>query len=208
MAELLYPLDKSLKVDIVGDAITLVRGRYQIDGIMSRLGSVRDEMRELEDSIAQTPVKLSRAAEDSLYLVVDIHNNRLFVRRGDDLLRTCVAATGSNSKLDTEGRSWFFATPRGIMTVQDKRIDPIWIKPDWAFVEEGKPIPPLNSPDRLVKDHLGAYALMLGGGIMIHGTTDMASLGRNASHGCIRLGADDLEYVYEASEIGTKVYIF
>ena len=208
MAELLYPLRKSLSRDIVADALTLLQGRSQIDAAIARLDTVRVEMRTLEDSIAATPDRMSREAEDSLYLVVDTHTNQLFVRRGGALLRTCVAATGSNSKLEAEGRSWFFSTPRGIMTVRDKRVDPIWIKPDWAFVEKGEPIPALKSPDRLVKGHLGDYALILGGGIMIHGTTEMTSLGRNASHGCIRLGEEDLEYVYQASEIGTRVYIF
>ena len=208
LAELLYPLKQSVKVDIVADVAMLMRRRSRLEALTVRLDSVRGEIRELEDSIARAPGQLSRAAEDSLYLVVDTHTNQLYVRRGDALLRACDAATGSNRQLTTEDRSWFFTTPRGIMTVRDKRVDPVWIKPDWAFVEANAAVPPLNSPDRLVKGHLGDYALLLGGGIMIHGTTDIGSLGRNASHGCIRLGREDLRYVYQAADVGTKVYIF
>jgi L,D-transpeptidase YbiS len=208
MAELLYPIKESLKVDLAAEVWSVARGRARIQRIGLRSDSVRAEIKALEDSLARTAIKPSRAAQDSLYLVVDTHTNQLFARRGDALLRTCVAATGSNRNLSAAGQRWFFQTPSGIMTVQDKRVDPVWIKPDWAFVEAGESIPPLNSPERLVRGHLGEYALILGGGIMIHGTTDNSSLGRNVSHGCIRLGREDLRYVYQVAEIGTKVYIF
>jgi L,D-transpeptidase YbiS len=208
LSELLYPLPESLKVDVVAGLGTLLNGRVQLSSIAQRRDSVRSEMRALEDSLAKRAFKPSRASEDSLYLVVDTHTNQLFVRRGSALLRACPAATGSNRELSGAGQRWLFATPRGIMTVRDKRVDPVWVMPDWAFVEKGEDVPPLESKERLVPDHLGDYALILGGGIMIHGTTDIASLGRNASHGCIRLGKEDLRYVYEMADIGTKVYVF
>jgi L,D-transpeptidase YbiS len=208
MAELLYPLKDSLRVDMVADVIALFGEQGRIRSSQQRLDSALVEIRALGDSLARAAVKPSRAEQDSLYLVVDTHTNQLFVRRGDALLRSCAATTGKNAGLSGGGQRWFFSTPRGIMTVRDKRVDPVWIKPDWAFVEEGVPIPPLNSPERLVQGHLGEYALILGGGIMIHGTTDASSLGRNASHGCIRLGREDLRYVYAISDVGTRVYIF
>ncbi len=59
-----------------------------------------------------------------------------------------------------------------------------------------------------MKGHLGKYALDLGDGIMIHGTAEYDSIGRKASHGCIRLPEDMLETVYNAAPVGTDVYIF
>jgi L,D-transpeptidase YbiS len=204
MAELLYPMRESLKVDVTAGVMALLTGQTRLDSLQARIDTARVEIKGLEDSLGRAARKMTPAEEDSLYLVVDTHTNQLFVRRGNSLLRSCPAATGSNRQL----QHWFFATPRGIMYVRDKRVDPVWIKPDWAFVEEGEEVPPLNSPERLVHGHLGEYALILGGGIMIHGTSDLESLGRNASHGCIRLGREDLRYVYQATDIGAKVYIF
>jgi L,D-transpeptidase YbiS len=208
IAEMLYPFPASIKVDVVADLTTLLRARAQSARIDAELAATHRDNAALADSLAKTEFRSSRAAEDSLYLVVDTHTNQLFVRRGDFLLRTCVAATGSNRGLTGGGQRWFFSTPRGIMTVRDKRVDPVWIMPDWAFVEKGDAVPARGAKERLVPGHLGEYALILGGGIMIHGTTDNGSLGRNVSHGCIRLGRDDLRYVYQMTDIGTRVYIF
>jgi hypothetical protein len=208
VAEMLYPVQKSIRVDVAGDLVALLRVRSRADAIENSIQVLHDQIEALEDSLTRTAFRPSRDAEDSLYLVVDTHTNQLFVRRGNFLLRTCAAATGSNRGLSGAGQRWFFSTPKGIMTVRDKRVDPVWIMPDWAFVEKGIEVPPPGAKERMVPGHLGEYALILGGGIMIHGTTDTRSLGRNVSHGCIRLGREDLRYVYQVTDIGTKVYIF
>ncbi len=68
-------------------------------------------------------------------------------------------------------------------------------------------IPPVETRNRRVEGMLGAYALDLGGGYMIHGTRDLASIGRAVTHGCIRLGDRDLAWVYDRVPIGTPVWV-
>jgi len=112
--------------------------------------------------------------------------------------------------IDTKtGRKWEFVTPRGIFTIISKTINPIWCKPDWAFIEEKKPIPLPGAPERNVLGELGQYALDLGFGYKIHGTLNEDMLGRPVSHGCIRLGAADLEYIFKRAKINkTPVYVY
>jgi lipoprotein-anchoring transpeptidase ErfK/SrfK len=59
-----------------------------------------------------------------------------------------------------------------------------------------------------VRNFLGKYALALGDGILIHGTKDKKSLGRPASHGCIRVPSDLLAKIWKEARVGTDVYIF
>lgn len=68
-------------------------------------------------------------------------------------------------------------------------------------------IPPMDTRNRRVEGMLGAYALDLGGGYMIHGTRDLSSIGRAVTHGCIRLGDRDLAWIYERVTVGTPVRI-
>ncbi|HAD05146.1 MAG TPA: L,D-transpeptidase [Desulfuromonas sp.] len=166
------------------------------------------------------PVKL-RSANESLqrkirglapkgpYIVIDTAGNRVFLRQGEATLREMVASCGSGNVLEDPvgGRRWVFETPRGEFQVRSKVIDPIWIKPDWAFIEEGEPIP-AKSSERAEPGMMGDYALGLGRGYFIHGTMYKRLLGRNVSHGCVRLGDDDLKHLFEKSPIGTRVMIF
>ena len=152
---------------------------------------------------------LQSLIDDEIYLVVDTRNNRLFMRQGDKLLLTVVVSTGSRELVKEEnGRRWFFESPDGSFTVRGKERNPVWIRPDWSYVEENMLIPPKNDPDRIVRDVLGKYALLLGNGYKIHGTTYKKLLGTPFTHGCISMGDADLEAIYKSVKVGTKVYLY
>ena len=92
--------------------------------------------------------------------------------------------------------------------VLGKERNPVWIRPDWSYVEENMPIPPISDPDRIVREVLGKYALILGNGYAIHGTNVPSSIGQSVSHGCVRLLNEDIARLYEIVPIGTPVYIY
>jgi L,D-transpeptidase YbiS len=141
-------------------------------------------------------------------ITIDVSTNQAYLFRDAQLMKKSRAATGSDKVLRKGRRVWWFRTPRGRHTVVRKIVDPVWSKPDWAFVEEGKPIPPPDSPLRREKGTMGRYALDLGERVMIHGTNDPKSIGRRVSHGCIRLPNDMMKMLYREAEVGTEVYIF
>jgi hypothetical protein len=69
-------------------------------------------------------------------------------------------------------------------------------------------IPPIGTRHRRIPDILGAYALDLGDGYLLHGTPFKESIGAASTHGCIRLRDDDIEWLYEFVPAGTRVYIY
>jgi L,D-transpeptidase YbiS len=141
-------------------------------------------------------------------ITIDVSTNRAYLFRDGQLVKKSRAATGSDKILRKGRKVWWFRTPRGRHTVVRKIKDPVWRKPDWAFVEEGKPIPPGDSPLRIERGTMGKYALDLGERVMIHGTNDPKSIGRRASHGCIRLPNDMISLLWKEVDVGTEVYIF
>jgi hypothetical protein len=68
-------------------------------------------------------------------------------------------------------------------------------------------IPPLGTLNRRVVGDLGRYALDLGHGYMIHGTSDEASIGQASTHGCIRVRNDDIVWLYQNVPVGARVVI-
>ncbi len=144
------------------------------------------------------------------YILVDTARNRLYVKHQDEVVLDALASTGSGTILDKPGDSkgqWIFDTPRGEFLVQSKLTNPTWIKPDWAFIEEGLTVPN-NAADRAEQGVLGDYALGFGKGYFIHGTLYTRLLGKNVTHGCIRLSDTDLKGVYKIARVGTPIMIF
>jgi hypothetical protein len=80
---------------------------------------------------------------------------------------------------------------------------------DEHIVFDGKLyIPPLGTENRKVEGELGKYRLILGDGFLLHGTPYKDSIGLAATHGCVRLRDEDIEWLYEHVPVGTKVYIY
>lgn len=150
----------------------------------------------------------AEAPKQGAVITVDLSKNRIYLFRDGMLVKSSPVATGSDKVLRGKNRVWWFRTPRGMHQVLRRIENPVWTKPDWAYVEEGKAVPAANSPDRKVKGKLGKYALDLGGGVMLHGTDDPKSIGQRVSHGCIRIPDDMLKKLWEMALVGTPVYIF
>ncbi len=144
------------------------------------------------------------------YIVVDRENNRLWLWRNGSVVLEAIVSTGSRTTLKEAGgarRSWMFDTPKGEFVIRGRRANPVWVKPDWAFLEEGRE-PPVALKERVETGSLGEWALDLGNGYMIHGTLYERLLGRSITHGCIRVGRDDLRVLAPAVGRGTRVFIF
>ncbi len=153
--------------------------------------------------------QLERLAPAGTYAVIDTYANRLRVYRGGELLRDAVCSTGSGYVLRdvAGGREWTFDTPLGERRVVKKTKNPVWIKPDWAFVEEGYE-PPAAPSARIDDLSLGDYGIYLGDGYLIHGTLFKSLLGQKVTHGCIRMGDEDLEFLYRVLPVGGRVLLY
>lgn len=87
---------------------------------------------------ARTSAAVKQAADTSrqLRVIVSLAARRLWVVAGNgDTLRSAPVAVGSNRTLRAGVRRWTFATPIGIRTVTSTEVEPVWIRPDWAYVE-------------------------------------------------------------------------
>ena len=180
-----------------------------IEALRARVAALEDEVTSLEEQNQGIRNMLHVLEDDDIYIVVDTENNRLTLRQGDKVLMTAVVGTGSRQYVEEEtGRNWYFESPLGSLSVLGKERNPVWIRPDWSYVEENMPVPAPNDRDRIVRDVLGKYALILGNGYKIHGTKYTNLLGTHFTHGCISVGDKDLERLYRTVRIGTKVYIY
>jgi lipoprotein-anchoring transpeptidase ErfK/SrfK len=162
-----------------------------------------------ESRVRALKARLAAMVPHGVYAIVDTASNVLTVKQGDRVVRTAVVSAGSGSMLgDPSGnRQWVFDTPRGVRSVQSKLEKPVWVRPDWAFIEEGEPVPS-RYDERLDPGAMGDYAIGLGEGYFIHGTLYARLLGRNVTHGCVRVGDQDLKAIFNALSLGSRVILF
>ena len=164
---------------------------------------------KLVDEIKNIDKNLEAKTPRSYYLIINSVTNEFYLYKGKKLIKTDKCSTGSYVKLKGGvNQEWMFKTPKGEFKIKGKTDDPVWKKPDWAFVEEGLPVPSANHHSRFEYGVLGDYSLSLGDGYLIHGTLYQRFLGLPVTHGCIRLNDENLELIFNTLDYGSKVYIF
>jgi L,D-transpeptidase ErfK/SrfK len=96
-------------------------------------------------------------------------------------------------------------TPLGSFRVGEKRVDPVWRVPD-SIREERPELPALVPPGP--DNPLGGHWITIGAtSYGIHGTNNRWSIGREATHGCVRLYEDEMERLFRRTRPGTPIHI-
>lgn len=246
--------------------------RTAIDSMTSSLSAANATLRDFEDT-DQT-------------ILVSTAENKVYVRKDRNVIFDAVCSTGKGTTLVDKGRTMVFSTPIGKFRIISKEKDPVWVPPDWHYVEEARKnglrvvhlnrgdsidastgsaaiparengvwallgaekatpgsgrvlkvkgdtivevtngverelppgtmiragnsvvIPPIGVKQRRFAKVLGSYRLNLGDGYALHGTQQIAELGRSVSHGCIRLGDQDMADLYAIANVGDEVVIY
>jgi L,D-transpeptidase ErfK/SrfK len=138
------------------------------------------------------------ASLEERVLLVNLSEMRLYYRftvKGAKLLVTAPIGIGTE---ETE-------TPEGAYRIVEKIENPVWHVPESILAERPslpERVPP--GPD----NPLGSHAFRLSAGnIMIHGTNKPWGVGRQVSHGCIRLYPEDIVRLFRLIPVGTVVRI-
>src|ERR1019366_5029777 len=119
-------------------------------------------------------------------IVVSIADRKLAVLEGDRTVRIFETAVGAPKS----------PSPTGVYQIVNRIVDPTWYT-------KGKIVPPGKC------NPLGTRWLGLSRkGYGIHGTNRPDSIGRNASHGCIRMRNREVEELFKMVAVGEKVELY
>jgi lipoprotein-anchoring transpeptidase ErfK/SrfK len=93
---------------------------------------------QLRSDVADAAVDLDRPTDAAQTILVSTAENRLWVRRGRQAVFEAVVSTGKGTTLELEGRKMTFDTPTGRFKILSKEENPVWVPPDWHYVEEAR----------------------------------------------------------------------
>lgn len=113
------------------------------------------------------------------WIEIQIPQRKLILAKGDYAVQTYTVAVGTPA----------YRTPTGSRRVDRVIWNPWWHPPKTSsWVEDSQSVPPRSN-----QNPLGEIKIPLGDDyVLIHGTRDISSIGRWASHGCIRMLFEDL----------------
>lgn len=202
-----YTMSKSIRLAAIAAlSVGLGMGGAALDSVHAQSAPLAMTASEASEGGGGEMVS-SALARGRYAVVIDLDVNKLFFKQGDVTLWSAPIGTGTGLRLKTEDNEWDFSTPSGVYHVKYKEENPVWIAPDWYFVENKLPIPPVDDKKRLFPGGLGAAAVYIDHDLAIHGTDKPELLGQRVSHGCIRLANKDAIRLFHNVQVGTEVVI-
>jgi lipoprotein-anchoring transpeptidase ErfK/SrfK len=134
----------------------------------------------------QSPSQAAPAAAQSTRLiVVSLEDRKLALVENGQVTKVYAVAVGKPST----------PSPAGEFTIERRVMNP-------TYHHDGRTVPP--GPHNPVGDR---WMGLSKAGYGIHGTNEPSSIGKAASHGCIRMGKADIEDLYSRVDVGDQVEI-
>lgn len=131
----------------------------------ARSESSRDLVRSKLEGASRT---IDEAQDTAQTILVSTSENEVYVRNNKVTIFKAVCSTGKHATLVDGGRTLVFRTPVGKFRVRSKEENPVWIPPDWHYVEaarrSGRKVLRLNAGQSIDAD-TGAAAKKTGGGV-------------------------------------------
>ena len=180
--------------DVLLEALkSSIKKKYTVDagdslGAIAKRNHVTLEMLKSVNNLKSDRIRVGQKLmipAAHLRITIDKSQNRLRLFNGEALVRTYPVATGDRG-----------VTEAGSYKVVTRLIQPTWYWQGYAVTPDDPDYP------------LGTRWLGLSRqGYGIHGTNEPESIGKQASHGCIRMYNVDVEELFDVVPIGTPVKI-
>ncbi len=151
----------------------------------------------------EVPVKVTERPERTFEDLAKRYPAVIAVDRDAKILRLYEHLTLSKRYKIAVGKAGL-ETAAGRYKIQQKIVNPDWHVPDsdWAGDLAGRTIPYGDPQNPLEARYMGFHD-----GQGIHGTSDLASLGTAASHGCIRMSVPSVKQLFKEVKVGTPVFM-
>ncbi len=173
------------------------------------VNALRSQTRALENKVQKLQRALAHQYPGGPVILVDTSRSQITIRVSSRIIVQGTCSTGNGMELPMPP-----ASAHGHLTRREAIFqggwqggNPVWLRPDWSFIEEGEPIPK-DPSKRAMANVLGDYAIAFGDGYFIHGTLYTRLLGANVTHGCIRVDDNTLKKLYVAAQPGTPIWIY
>ncbi|MDR7870866.1 MAG: L,D-transpeptidase family protein [Tissierellaceae bacterium] len=163
------------------------------DGIIGpkTFSAINEDMKTSLININYYEIELPEDVPKGKWILINKGSNTLYHYDNRELINKYPIATGKTPEYTPEGK-FYIATK--------------FVNPYWGGAGRFKPIKGGAPNNPLGKRWLG-LSIKGGGTYGIHGNSDVNSIGKYVSLGCIRMYNEDIEYLFDIVEYNTPVWI-
>ncbi|HEX8170561.1 MAG TPA: L,D-transpeptidase family protein [Thermoanaerobaculia bacterium] len=110
----------------------------QIGELQKSMSAASSRVTNLQSEMASTEKRIDDLHDSNFVITVSTAENHVYARRNGQLVFDAVCSTGKNETLIAGGHTTVFRTPIGRFRILSKEEKPMWVPPDWHFIEQAR----------------------------------------------------------------------
>jgi hypothetical protein len=110
--------------------------QQQVVAMQQTMSRKTTQVASLQSEVASSQKALEDLHDSNFVITVSTAENKVYARRNGQLVFEAICSTGKNETLRTGGETKVFRTPIGRFRILSKEENPMWVPPDWHYVEE------------------------------------------------------------------------
>ncbi|HVT45850.1 MAG TPA: L,D-transpeptidase [Thermoanaerobaculia bacterium] len=92
----------------------------------------------LQSRVEKAQRQIEDAQDTARIVLVSTEENKVYLRQAGEVIFEAVCSTGKGTTLIDRGRTMVFNTPIGKFRIRSRETNPVWVPPDWHYVEEAR----------------------------------------------------------------------
>lgn len=110
----------------------------QVEALQQQMSTASTKVSSLQSEVQSTEKAIADVQDSNFVITVSTAENHVYARRNGELVFDAVCSTGKNETLRAGGQTMVFRTPIGRFRIQSKEENPMWVPPDWHYIEQAR----------------------------------------------------------------------
>jgi len=112
--------------------------KRQVRQVQEQMSRRSTQVTTLQSEVTSAEKQIDDLHDSNFVITVSTTENRVYARRSGALVFEAVCSTGKGTTLRAGGETMVFRTPIGRFRIQSKEEHPMWVPPDWHFIEQAR----------------------------------------------------------------------
>jgi lipoprotein-anchoring transpeptidase ErfK/SrfK len=112
--------------------------KRQVGQLQDAMSKRSTQVTTLQSEVASAEKQIEDLHDSAFVITVSTTENKVYARRNGQLVYEAVCSTGKGTTLRTGSETMVFRTPIGRFRIQSKEEHPMWVPPDWHFIEQAR----------------------------------------------------------------------
>ena len=112
--------------------------KRQVRQLQEQMSRRSTQVTTLQSEVTSAEKQIDDLHDSNFVITVSTTENHVYARRSGALVFDAVCSTGKGTTLRAGGETMVFRTPIGRFRIISKEEHPMWVPPDWHFIEQAR----------------------------------------------------------------------